>query len=179
MVAKEYDDVMLIMGVLSVKGFPESLKNELETEFGPIAEVTEPFPFSFTDYYVPEMGDGIMRFFIRFERLIKPDELAKIKTKTNEIEKNYRDSAGRKINLDPGTLSDSNLILATTKNRSHRIAIGENLYAELTLIYQNHGYQSFNWTYADYKSEKVTDILLSFRSEFLKNKRKVAKNKEN
>jgi len=178
MIAKEYDDVMLIMGVLSVKGFPASLKSELEADFGPIAEVTEPFPFSFTDYYVPEMGDNIMRFFIRFERPIKPDELAAIKTKTNEIEKKYRDESGRKINLDPGTLSDSNLILATTKNRSHRIAIGENLYAELTLIYQNHGYQSFSWTYADYKSEKVTDILLSFRSEFLKNKRKAAKNRD-
>lgn len=164
---REYDDVMLIMGVLSVKGFPASLKAELEESFGPIEEITEPFPFSFTDYYVPEMGDGIMRFFIRFQRLIKPDELAAIKSKTIEIEKKYSEEGGRKINLDPGTLSDSNLILATTKNRSHRIAIGDSLYGELTLIYQNHDFQSFPWTYADYKSDKVRGILISFRKELL------------
>ncbi len=164
---REYDDVMLIMGVLSVKGFPDSLKAELEESFGPIEEITEPFPFSFTDYYVPEMGDCIMRFFIRFQRLIKPDELAAIKSKTNDIEKKYSEEGGRKINLDPGTLSDSNLILATTKNRSHRIAIGDSLYGELTLIYQNHDFQSFPWTYADYKSDKVRGILISFRKELL------------
>ncbi len=176
MTAKKYEGVMLVMGVLSTKGFPDSLKARLESEFGYIAEVTEAFPFSFTDYYVPEMGEGIMRFFLRFDQLISPDKLAEIKEKTNEIESLYSEDGKRKINLDPGTLSEANLILATTKNRSHRIAIGRNLFAEITLIYQKHGYQSFPWTYADYKSERVQSILLSFRSELLKIRRKLAEN---
>ena len=175
MTAKNYEDVMLIMGVLSTRGFPDSLKRRLESEFGPIAEISEPFPFSFTDYYVPEMGNGIMRFFIRFSDLIQPDRLASVKEITNAIESSYMEEGGRKINLDPGTLSDASLILATTKNRSHRIAIGRNLFAEVTLIYQNHSYISFPWTYADYRSEKVQKILLSYRSELLAIRRKAAK----
>ena len=174
---KPYDDVMLFMGVLSVKGFPQTLRESLEKNFGPIKTISDPFPFSFTDYYVPEMGEGIERFFISFSNLVSPDSLADIKVITNEIEKEYEEDGGRKINLDPGTLSESNIILATTKNRSHRIAIGQNLYAELTLMYKNHEYVSFPWTYSDYKSERVQNTLLEFRKEYLLMRKAVLKNK--
>ena len=165
---RHYDKVMLFMGVLSTKGFPSSLRERLEEAFGPIAAVSDPFPFSFTDYYVPEMGEGIERFFISFSRLISPDSLVDAKAITNEVEREWREEGGRKINLDPGTLSEANIVLATTKNRAHRIAIGKDMYAELTLMYQNHCYQAFPWTYADYRSQKVQDILLSFRKDYLK-----------
>lgn len=171
---KEYDDVMLFMGVLSVRGFPDALKNELEAEFGPIDIITEPFPFDFTDYYVPEMGEGIERFFISFRNLVSPDTLASIKEKTNEIEKAWADDGKRRINLDPGLLSESSIILATTKNRAHRIAIGLSLYAELTLVYQNRHYVSFPWTYADYRSERVQNVLYNLRNRY-KEIRKLSK----
>lgn len=172
---KPYDKVMLFMGVLSVKGLPDTLRQKLEDNFGPIDTVTTPFPFSFTDYYVPEMGEGIERFFISFSALISPETLSRIKVITNEIEKEFEEDGGRKINLDPGTLSEANIILATTKNRSHRIAIGNNLYAELTLMYKNHGYVSFPWTYSDYKSQGVQAILLQFRKDYLAKRKEEAK----
>lgn len=168
---RSYQPVLLFMGVMSVIGLPEDLKAKLEEEFGPIDIITEPFDFSFTDYYVPEMGDGIKRFFISFTRFISPDELARIKTITNSLEKEYADEENRKINLDPGIISESNLILATTKNRSHRIAIGMDLYAEVTLIYQNHGWQSFSWTYADYRSDMVQQTMTAFRKKYLQEKK--------
>ena len=173
MIARPYDRVMLFMGVLSVREFPASLKKELEDLFGPIALQTEPFPFDFTTYYVPEMGEGIERFFISFSNLVSPDSLASIKTATNSIEEEYSDNGNRKINLDPGLLSLENAILATTKNRSHRIAIGKNLYAEVTLIYHKHQWQDFPWTYADYRSERVQSILSSFRDEYKGQVRKI------
>ncbi len=164
---KEYQESMLFMGILSTKGFPSHLEARLEEAFGSIAYISESFPFSFTDYYEREMGKGIERFFIAFDRLVKPDQLALIKTLTNSIESEWDDN-GRKINLDPGLISEANVVLATTKNRSHRIAIGLNLYAEVTLICQKHGFVSFDWTYADYRSPQVQEILLQMRSLFLK-----------
>ena len=158
---------MLFMGVLSVIGLPDGLRSRLESLFGPISVITDPFPFDFTDYYVPEMGEGIERFFISFSNLVSPDSLALIKTATNSIEEEYSDNGNRKINLDPGLLSLENAILATTKNRSHRIAIGKNLYAEVTLIYQKHGFVSFPWTYADYRSDDVQTILIKMRKDYL------------
>lgn len=168
MKARPYDKSMLFMGVLSTRGFPSSLEKKLESLYGPILLRTEPFPFDFTDYYVSEMGEGIARFFIAFSALIAPDSLADVKTVTDEIEKEYSEDGKRKINLDPGLLTEANIILATTKNRSHRIAIGRNLYGEVTLIYQNHRYNALPWTYADYRSEKVQEMLISFRKEYLK-----------
>lgn len=163
-----YDKSLLMMGVLSVKGLPSELKERLEKEFGPIGIMTEPFPFSFTDYYVPEMGNGIERFFLAFENLVYPDDLARIKTITNELEFEWADGQDRKINLDPGLISQSNLILATTKNRSHRIAIGMDLYGEVTLIYHKKAWQSFPWTYADFRSDKVQSSMVEFRNYYLK-----------
>ena len=90
-----------------------------------------------------------------------------IKTMTDSIEMEYSEDGKRKINLDPGILTEANIVLATTKNRSHRIAIGRNLYAEVTLIYQDHGYKALPWTYADYRSDEVQRILLGFRKEYL------------
>lgn len=173
MIRREYDSVMLFMGILSVRGFPEALRDVLEREFGPIDAVTEPFPFDYTDYYVPEMGEGIERFFISFSNLVQPDSLSSIKERTNEIEKEWMVDGKRSINLDPGLLSDASVILATTKNRAHRIAIGRSLYAELTLIYQNRRFESFPWTYADYRSEKVESVLYGFRKRY-KELRKLA-----
>ena len=161
------------MGVLSVIGLPDDLRSRLESLFGPISVITDSFLFDFTDYYVPEMGDGIERFFISFRDLVFPDSLASIKTETNSIEEEYSDNGNRRINLDPGLLSLENAILATTKNRSHRIAIGKNLYAEVTLIYHKHQWQAFPWTYADYRSERVQSILSSFREEYKEKQREL------
>lgn len=168
---RSYDKSLLMMGVLSVKGLPLLLKQRLEREFGPIAIITESIDFSFTDYYVPEMGDGIERFFLAFERLVSPDDLARIKTLTNEIEDEWAEDGNRKINLDPGLISESNLILATTKNRSHRIPIGLSLYGEVTLIYHKKGWQSFPWSYADYKSEGIQKHMTAFRAFYLQRRK--------
>lgn len=164
---RDYQKSLLFIAVLSVIGLPEEMRRKLEDNFGPISFISDPFDFTFTDYYVPEMGDGIKRFFISFENLISPDQLALAKTITNELEEEFSEDGARRINLDPGLISESNLILATTKNRSHRIAIGMKLYAEVTLIYQNHGWVSFPWTYADYKSERVQNEMLGFRRLYL------------
>ncbi len=166
MIARGYDDDLLFMGILSVRGFPSALQERLEASFGPVDMITEPFPFTFTDYYVPEMGDGIERFFISFSALVQPDTLAMIKERTNEIEMEWAADGKRQINLDPGLLSLSSIVLATTKNRSHRIAIGHSLYAELTLVYQNRHFESLPWTYADYRSGEVQEVLLRFRDRY-------------
>lgn len=155
------------MGILSTRGFPDSIREKLVDSFGPISYISPSMPFTFTDYYNPEMGEGIERFFISFSRLISPDALADAKTITNAIELDEAVDGNRKINLDPGLISEASVILATTKNRAHRIAIGHNLYAEVTLIYQNHGFVSFPWTYADYRSDDVQTILIKMRKDYL------------
>ena len=166
--AKAFTQCALVMGVLSTAAERHSeLLSVLEKDFGPVLRESSHMEFSFTDYYDSEMGSRPDRFFLLFENTVDPERLADIKTRTNEIEMLFADGNGnRKINLDPGILSLSSFILATCKDRSHRIPLKNGIYAETTLIYQNRDFQRLPWTYADYSSDEVRSVLREFRSAY-------------
>lgn len=155
----------LIMGVLSTSPEQkEALRHLLVEEFGPIDYESQEFDFDFTDYYVPEMGSGIKRFFYSFVNLVNPDDLPDIKIRTNGLEEKFAIDGSRKINLDPGLLSLSSLILATTKNNVHRIPLQKGIYGEVTLMYVNKEYQTLPWTYADYRTPAFHAIFKEMRT---------------
>lgn len=158
----------LVMGLLSTgeESHPE-LFSLLTRAFGPILEMSEAVPFTFTDYYDQEMGSTPMRSFLVFERLYDPALLAEAKLITNRIEERFSRKGGRTINLDPGLLSAPNLILATTKNRSHRIPLKEGIYAEVTLTYEKGRFHALPWTYADYGSEPFRLLFKRYRSDYM------------
>lgn len=166
--AREFQKCALVVGVLStVEDRRNDILKALEKEFGPIEGQSPVLEFPYTDYYDGEMGGRPVRYLLLFRNLIDPSALADIKTKTNEMELSYADGNGnRRVNLDPGTLSLANFILATCKDRSHRIALRNGIYAETTLIYQDHDFQALPWTYADYRSEDVKAILRDFRTTY-------------
>src|SRR5512136_2399502 len=127
----------LVVAVLSSR--PDRLpdaRDALEARFGPVGFATDPVPWSFTTYYDGEMGPGIVRLFWAFDRLVDPAELPSIKRATNMIEDAFREDGNRKLNLDPGLLSLSRFVLATTKDGAHRIALRDGIYAEVTLVFE-------------------------------------------
>jgi hypothetical protein len=142
----------------------------LDERFGPIDLKSQNWPFVFTDYYTPEMGPNLTRRFVSFEKLIDPGLLAQAKNDTNAIEETFTkrfrgENAGRIVNLDAGYLTLSQLILATTKNYSHRIYIGQGIWAEITLRYQKGRYLKFDWTYPDYADGLYNDFLIQVREK--------------
>lgn len=155
---KEPKQVKLIVGILAADEDCLSVAREtLVSEFGRADLVSDVWPFTQTDYYKDETGENILRQFVSKEKLIDPGRLAKIKHKTNKLERQLAAKLGlalpRPVNLDPGVVEASKLILATTKNYSHRIYIGEKMYAEVTLIFDKGAWQSLPYTYPDYKQE--------------------------
>ncbi len=165
---KPFSPVKLIMGVLSTQAeHLGDLYALLEQRFGPIEEITQPVPFTFTNYYDEEMGSSPERFFIIFKNLINPEELATCKQETNKLEKRFADRGKRTINLDPGILSAENLILATTKNRGHRLPLAQGIYGEVTLMFSKKTFQSFPWTYADYGSDAFKQLFVRIRQAYL------------
>lgn len=148
--------VKLIMGVIIA---PECDKTQLikiiSKEFGAVDTKSEPEPFDYTDYYTPEMGESLERQWLSFEKLISPGELSRIKNDTIKIENSLKRKDGTRIvNLDPGYITLHNLVLASTKNYSHRIYLDNGIYGELTLIYSNKEFHPLDWTYPDYKENK-------------------------
>lgn len=123
--------------------------------WGPVALASEPFQFVETDYYLSTMGSDLIKQFYAFERPIDPAALPQRKLQTGSWEALYAELANhpepRPLNLDPGYLTLAKLVLASTKDHSHRIYLGDGIYAEVTLYYKDRRWQHREWTYPDYR----------------------------
>jgi hypothetical protein len=136
--------------------------------FGETDTISERFPFDLTEYYTPEMGRPLFRHFITFEHLISIPALPDIKRTTNDLEEKYAAPDGnRRINIDPGYICLTHVILATTKGYTHRPYLRDGIYADLTLIYRNKSFQPLEWTYPDYRQEEIITLFNQFRKKYL------------
>jgi hypothetical protein len=169
---KEPKPAKLIIGILAANHQCLHAAEEAVTaKFGLADFTSEVWPFNKTDYYKDQAGPRILRQFISFERLIKPGNLAKIKLQTNKIEQKLARTLAiplpRPVNLDPGIIESSKLVLATTKNFSHRIYIGKKIYAEVTLIFDKGCWRPLEHTYPDYKQQCYFDFFMIARNRLL------------
>ncbi|MCK4657964.1 MAG: DUF4416 family protein [Phycisphaerae bacterium] len=142
----------------------------LRAHFGPIDLESETWPFDQTDYYEFEMGTGIGRRFVFFEELVSVERLAEIKRLTNDLETSICDDVlqphdRRPVNIDPGYMTLSKFVLATTKDYSHRIYVGRGIHAEVTLHYADGVWQPYPWTYPDYAAHTYHEFFESAREK--------------
>lgn len=178
------DPVKLIVAMLSGdEALFEHAAEAMQELWGPIDVQSNIMAFEQTQYYQKEMGPALRRKFVGFAELIDPAALARIKHQTNVLEAKYAaDPIGkalgvaRPINLDPGYIEPSKLVLATTKNYSHRIYIGESIYAEATLRYHKGHWQSWPFTYPDYAGGQYDDFLNQTRQRLLEQKQSPKQN---
>ncbi len=162
--------VKLIIGMLSQDtSLFEAIKDNLQQEYGPLDIESNVLQWEHTQYYEKEMGAGLKRQFVFFRDLIHPGIIADIKLKTDETEKKHLNKrSGRIINLDPGYLDTAKLVLATTKDFSHRIYLNKGIYGEVTLIYSGGFYQALPYTFPDYRTKEYMDIFEQARGLYKK-----------
>jgi hypothetical protein len=67
------------------------------------------------------------------------------------------------VNLDPGYLEHSKVILASTKNFYHRMYLGRGIFGEVTMHFRRQVWEFFPWTYPDYQSEAYQKFFLELR----------------
>jgi len=145
--------VKLLVGVLGANlDLLGEAAERLAQVCGAIEAWSEPVAFTHTSYYARELGEHPWRQFLTFVRLVDPGELATIKTQTNQMEREWTREGRRLVNLDPGYISLSKLVLATTKNHWHRIYLGQGIYAEATLPFRDGAFRPQEWTYPDYRT---------------------------
>ena len=158
------DRACLVISVLnSETEVLSTAKNALIEAFGPIGREIGPLEFKFTTFYDQELGPEIRRWLWAFEKLVDRGELASIKCLTNRLEQEYTDNGKRRFNLDPGLLTLENFILATGKNRAHRIYLEQGIFGDLTLVFQKGSYRPLEWTYPDYADPNMIRILNTIR----------------
>ena len=161
--------VKLIAGfIFKDERYLKQAESILARKFGKIDFKSQLIPFNFTDYYTQEFGSDLKRAFVSFKRLISPKYLSVAKVTTNQIEKKLSLNGKRLINIDPGFLDSARLILASTKDFAHRIYLDQGIFAEITLVFKDHSFRGWEWTYPDYKKEEYIEIFNNIRTLFLR-----------
>ena len=166
----------------------------LEAHWGKIAALGQAFDFVESPYYlrtmlVPQPPESrlpesqhdrtpraLRKQMALFADPYDPAELAADKIQSNRWERDWteeltlsQDDSKRLINIDPGYLSMTKLVLASTKNREHRIYLRDGIYAEVTLAFRDQAWTSMPWTYADYQRPDVLEFLKLARRGFTSN----------
>jgi hypothetical protein len=166
--AKKHRPVKLIVGMFAPREeLFETARGELEDAYGLVDHTSPAWPFDFTTYYTDEFGENLLRQFLSFAGLVDPGELAEIKLFTNAVEQEHTHQGRRQINLDPGYIDLSKLVLATTKNHQHRVYLGQGIYAEVTLRYTRRSFRPWEWTYPDYRTDHYIDFFNDVRRTYL------------
>jgi hypothetical protein len=151
-------------------------------QWGPIALASKAFDFTETDYYQPTMGPNLKKLFWAFERPFDPAQLAAIKRLTITWEHDFaaQEARGealaddgapitdfRPLNLDPGYLTTAKLVLASTKDHTHRVYLRDGIFAEITLFFRHGRWEHHEWTFPDYRRADYQEFFSQVR-EFLK-----------
>ena len=145
--------VKLFCALLVAPTLPiDEVESVLAETYGGIVLRSTPMPFTQTTYYEHEMGANLTRLYVAFDPLISIAALTTVKHVTNQLETTWSQPQGRRrVNIDPGYLDLAKVVLASTKDHSHRLYIGDGIFAEVTLRYRQHTFQSWEWTYPDYR----------------------------
>jgi hypothetical protein len=169
--AKPFALAKLVVGLISSRDICfERAEEALKTLYGAVELKSPLFAFDLTDYYEKQMGKDLKRIFLSFVDLVPPEKLSSIKVQTNELEEKIRQGLGEKlrvVNIDPGILTTSALIMATAKDFSHRIPLAQGIYAHLEFLFAKNAIRILDWTYPDFKQEGYQKFFLDVRRTYL------------
>ncbi len=136
----------------------------LEDLFGEVIMESPPINWDFSPYYREELGEPLYKRIVFFRELVEQGSLATIKLMSNEAEFALSSSGKRTINLDPGYLTGAKVVLASTKDYSHRIYLRDGIYGEVTLIFTKGRFTPQMNTYRDYRDERFIGMFHTART---------------
>lgn len=142
-------------------------EQKLKKKYGPLEIKTDPILFDQTSYY-DSMGTGLKKIFLSFARLVKREDIVKIKLYTNKIESSLAENGTRTVNIDPGYLTLSNVFLASCKDFYHRTYLGKGIFLENEYRYKSNQFNFWDWTYPDYKKKEYLDFFYEVRKIYHK-----------
>ena len=135
-------------------------------QYGP-SESMRPSFNPLIGYYQREMDGELDRFLVVTSTLYPRSDLLTAKLKSMGWENEFAEDGKRSVNIDIGFLSPENFLLATTKNYSHRVFIGHDIFADLTYQFKQGEWRVLPWTYPDYQDPEKMDFLTRARDRLL------------
>jgi hypothetical protein len=141
----------------------------LSSSYGAVESISPVFPFKYSRYYSEEMGESLVKVFCSFRGLREPEEIVARKLEAMQCEKKFlkEGSSSRQVNVDPGYLDRMKVVLATTKNASHRVYIGSGIHGDVELVYRSGAFAPLEWTYPDYRETFALEFFANVRRGYL------------
>lgn len=173
---RNVDPVLMFSAVFApTEGALDWAKEKMQQHWAPIALSSPVFQFTETEYYAAEMGAELLKQLVVLEPLQAPEWLPGAKRQSNQWEAEYQQLMetpdARPVNIDPGYVTLAKLVLATTKDRDHRLYLGQGIYGEVTLHYKHGQWTADRWTYPDFQRADYHLFLEQCR-EYLKSQKK-------
>jgi hypothetical protein len=164
--------VQVVIGIIASRAEDLSaIRKAVADTWGPCDLESPVWPFTFTDYYTREMGADLVRQFVALRDLAEVEGLHRMKLASNDLEARLAaassSGAARPVNVDPGYVCHSKLVLFSTKDFSHRIYVGDGIYAESTLEWRGREYITHPWTFPDYRTAEYRNFFAEVRVRYV------------
>ena len=140
-----------------------------ESQFGKSFSIV-PNENPLSQYYSKEMGSNLSRIFFLSAESFPREFLLATKILSLSWEDQWRVDGNRMVNVDIGFLTAENFLLGTTKNYSHRVYMGQNIFSDLTYYFHQGELQTLPWTYPDYLDDQKKEFFSWGRSFLLQNR---------
>lgn len=153
-----------IAALISADVSRDDVVKTVEHTFGTVDWTSPSVLFDHTDYYEEEMGKDLKRFFLSLHEVHPPSYLVTLKLRTDRLEKERAREGRRNVNLDPGYLDYTKVVLASGKPGGWKIYLDSGVYADMTLYYEKGSFLRFGWTFPDFRAGAYDRYLLKIRS---------------
>lgn len=160
---KNASKVKLIIGLMySDEQICKQTIEKLKQQYGEFQQGPT-INFDFTEYYQEETGKDLKKMYLAFTNLINREHLPEIKLSTNKIEQLLSINGKRRINIDPGYMTQHQVVLASVKEHPNRIFLSNNIYGQIVLVFCRNEWTAVEKTFADYQQKEVKEFLLTVR----------------
>lgn len=159
--------VLPILGLLGAdQELAEQALQELGADLGGLDLQSRTEPFDHTTYYEPEMGPGLSRSFCTFSQLMPAEGLRELKWRTWRLEQRLASDGRRRLNLDPGYLDSTKVVLASFKPGPQKLYLGEAVWADMVLFFTNGAFQHLLWTFPDLRTGAHLELFTRARGRY-------------
>jgi len=144
----------------------------IAADWGKPVIVSPELDFESGGFYTETMGADLKKRLVAFEGFVDPAELAGWKCQSNgweaKLAAEFSHQELRPLNLDPGYMSQAKLVLATIKDRDHRVYLRDGIFAEVTLTYVGKQWRHHRWSYPSYRTKPVAQFAAECRTRLRK-----------
>ncbi|GIW99873.1 MAG: GTP-binding protein [Pirellulaceae bacterium] len=142
-------------------------RQRVAESWGPIGLASPIWSHTETAYYHQTMGQPLEKQLLVLAEPFLVTELVQRKLQSNaweeELARGGSFSVPRPINIDPGYLTLHKVVLASAKDRAHRVYLDRGIYAEPCLRFADGKWHPWPWTYPDYRRDDYHAFFTSAR----------------